>query len=95
MIRSFKDKAAEKIFKRERSGKLPEDLQRTALRKLRMLNRAMNLNDLRVPPANRLEKMKGDRADQYSIRINNQWRLCFRWSSNDAFEVEIVDYHRG
>ena len=94
MIRSFKDKEAENIFKRERSRKLPEDLQKTALRKLRMLNRAMNLNDLRVPPANRLEKMKGDRADQYSIRINNQWRVCFKWSSNDAFEVEIVDYHR-
>lgn len=95
MIRSFKDKEAEKIFKREWPRKLPEDLQRTALRKLRMLNRAMNLNDLRVPPANRLEKMKEDRADQYSIRINNQWRICFKWSSNDAFEVEIVDYHRG
>ena len=94
MIRSFNDKEAEKIVKRERSRKLPEDLQRTALRKLRMLNRAMNLNDLRVPPANRLEKMKGDRSDQYSIRINNQWRVCFRWSGNDAFEVEIVDYHR-
>ena len=83
------------MFNRERSPKLPVDLQRTALRKLRMLNRAINLNDLRVPPANRLEKMKGDRADQYSIRINNQWRICFNWSGNDAFEVEIVDYHRG
>ena len=95
MIRSFKDKETEKIFNRERSLKLPEDLQRTALRKLRMLNRAMNLNDLRVPPANRLEKMKRDRVDQYSIRINSQWRVCFKWSSNDAFEVEIADYHRG
>ncbi|MDP2647155.1 MAG: type II toxin-antitoxin system RelE/ParE family toxin [Desulfobacterales bacterium] len=95
MIRSFKDKEAEKIFNRERSRKLPEDLQRTALRKLRMLSRAMNLNDLRIPPANRLEKMKGDRADQYSIRINDQWRVCFKWSNNDAFEVEIADYHRG
>lgn len=94
MIRSFKDNEAEKIFNRERSLKLPVDLQRTALRKLRMLNRAINLNDLRVPPANRLEKMKGDRADQYSIRINDQWRICFKWSSNNAFEVEIVDYHR-
>lgn len=95
MIRSFKGREAEKIFDRERSLKLPEDLQRTALRKLRMLNRAMNLNDLRVPPANRLEKMKGDRADQYSIRINSQWRVCFKWSGNDALEVEIADYHRG
>lgn len=95
MIRSFKDKEAEKILKRERSLKLPETLQRTALRKLRMLNRAMNLNDLRVPPANRLEKMKGDRVNRYSIRINDQWRICFKWSGNDAFEVEIVDYHKG
>jgi toxin HigB-1 len=94
MIRSFKDKEAEKIFNRALSRKLPNDLQRTALRKLRMLNRAMNLNDLRVPPANRLEKMKGDRSDQYSIRINDQWRICFKWSSSDAFDVEIVDYHK-
>ena len=64
------------------------------LRKLRMLNRAMNLNDLRVPPANRLEKLKGDRSGQYSIRINDQWRICFKWHNNDAFEIEIVDYHR-
>ena len=65
------------------------------MRKLRMLNRAMNLRDLKVPPANRLEKMKGDRVGQHSIRINDQWRICFKWRSNDAFEVEIVDYHRG
>jgi toxin HigB-1 len=95
MIRSYKDREAEKIFNRERSLKLFVDLQRTALRKLRMLNRALNLTDLRVPPANRLEKMKGDRSGQYSIRINDQWGICFRWSSNAAFEVEIVDYHRG
>jgi toxin HigB-1 len=94
MIRSFKDKEAEKLFNRALSWKLPNDLQRTALRKLRMLNRAMNLSDLRVPPANRLEKMKGDRSDQYSIRINDQWRICFKWSSSDAFDVEIVDYHK-
>jgi len=95
MIRSFKDKEAEKLFNRERSLKLPEDLQRTAFRKLRMLNRAIQLKDLRVPPANRLEKLKGDRAGQYAIRINSQWRICFNWSGNDAYEVEIVDYHRG
>lgn len=95
MIRSFKDKEAEKIFKRKRSRKLPSELQRPALRKLRMLNRAMNLGDLRVPPANRLEKLKGSRTDQYSIRINDQWRICFMWQNNDAFDVEIVDYHRG
>ena len=94
MIRSFKDKEAEKIFKRQRSPKLREMLQRVALRKLRMLNRATNLNDLKVPPANRLEKLKGDRAGQYSIRINDQWRICFKWQDNDAFEVEMVDYHK-
>ena len=95
MIRSFRDKEAEKVFKRELSLKLPNDLQRMALRKLRMLNRSTNINDLRVPPANRLEKLKGDRAGQYSIRINDQWRICFIWRSNDAFDVEIVDYHGG
>ena len=93
MIRSFKDKEAEKIFKRQRSSKLPEMLQRVALRKLRMLNRAASLNDLRVPPANRLEKLKGDRSGQHSIIINNQWRICFKWHDNDAFQAEIVDYH--
>ena len=95
MIRSFKDKEAEKIFKRERSSRLPEVLQRVALLKLRMLNRATNLNDLRVPPANRLEKLKGDRSGQHSIRINDRWRICFQWHDNDAFQVGIVDYHRG
>ena len=95
MIRTFKDKEAEKVFKRERSLKLPADLLRPTLRKLRMLNRAVGLGDLRVPPANRLEKLKGDRAGQYSIRINNQWRICFHWHETDAFDVEIVDYHRG
>ncbi len=95
MIRTFKDKATEKVFRRERSRKFPDELHRVALRKLRMLNRAMNLNDLIIPPANRLEKLRGDRAGQYSIRINDQWRICFKWQGNDAFEVEIVDYHRG
>jgi len=93
MIRSFKDKEAEKIFKRQRSSRLPEKMQRVALRKLRMLNRAENLNDLRVPPANRLEKLKGDRLGQHSIRINDQWRICFKWHDNDAFQAEIVDDH--
>jgi proteic killer suppression protein len=95
MIRTFRDKETERIFRRERSRKLPEDLLRPALRKLRMLSRAVSLNDLRVPPANRLEKLKGDRADQYSIRINDPWRVCFRWQGTDAFDVEIVDYHKG
>ena len=93
MIRSFRDKEAEKIFKRQRSLKLPEAMQRAALRKLRMLNRAGTLNDLRVPPANRLEKLKGDRFGQHSIRINDQWRICFKWNDRDSFQVEIVDYH--
>lgn len=93
MIKSFKDNEAEKIFQRQFSRKLPRDIQRTALRKLRMLNRAMNLNDLKVPPNNRLEKLKGDRQKQYSIRINDQWRICFIWGDSDAYEVEITDHH--
>ena len=83
----------EKIFKRQRSRNLPQDIQPVALRKLRMINRAVTLNDLRVPPANRLEKLSGDRANQYSIRINQQWRVCFEWRDGDAYNVEIVDYH--
>jgi proteic killer suppression protein len=93
MIRNFKDKEAEKIFKRQRSRRLPSDIQQVALRKLRMLNRAQSLQDLRVPPANRLERLSGDRSGQYSIRINNQWRVCFEWDDGDALDVEIVDYH--
>ena len=93
MIRSFKDKEAEKIFKRQRSRRLPPEIQQVALRKLRMLNRAQTIQDLRVPPANRLERLFGDRAGQYSIRINGQWRICFEWDDGDAFNVEIVDYH--
>ena len=93
MIRSFKSKETEKIFHRTRSKKLPGDIQQIALRKLRMLHRAQTLNDLRVPPANRLEQLKGERAGQHSIRINDQWRVCFRWRAGDAFDVEIVDYH--
>jgi proteic killer suppression protein len=93
MIRSFKDEEAEKIFKRQRSRRLPPEIQQVALRKLRMLNRAQTIQDLRVPPANRLERLFGDRAGQYSIRINSQWRICFEWDDGDAFNVEIVDYH--
>jgi len=93
MIRSFKCKETEKIFSRRRSRKLPQDIQQVALRKLRMLNRAVTLNDLRVPPANRLEKLRGDRTGQYSIRINAQWRICLEWQDGDAYHVEIVDYH--
>ncbi|MCK6584503.1 MAG: type II toxin-antitoxin system RelE/ParE family toxin [Anaerolineales bacterium] len=93
MIKTFKDAETEKIYRRERSRKLPSDIQQIALRKLRMLNNAINLNDLRVPPANRLEKLSGDRAGQHSIRINDQWRICFEWRGSDAFDVEITDYH--
>ena len=93
MIRSFKCRETEKIFSRLRSQKLPQDIQQVALRKLRMLNRAVTLNDLRVPPANRLEKLRGDRAGQYSIRINERWRICFEWQDGDTHNVEIVDYH--
>lgn len=93
MIKTFKDTETEKIYHRERSRKLPSDIQQVALRKLRMINNAINLNDLRVPPANRLEKLSGDRAGQHSIRINDQWRICFEWRGSDAFNVEIADYH--
>ena len=93
MIRSFKCKETEKTFKRIFSKKFPSDIQWVALRKLRMLNSAIIINDLKVPPSNRLESSKGDRQGQYSIRINEQWRICFKWSKKDAFEVEIVDYH--
>ena len=93
MIRSFRDKEAERIFSRQRSRKLPPEIQRVAFRKLRMLNRSSTLTDLRTPPSNRLEKLRGRRAGQYSIRINEQWRICFEWQEGDALNVEIVDYH--
>ncbi len=93
MIRSFGDSETEKIFHLERSRRLPPDIQQVALRKLRMINRAMSLQDLRVPPANRLEALKGNREGQYSIRVNSQWRICFEWLDGDAFGVTIVDYH--
>jgi proteic killer suppression protein len=93
VIRSFASKETEKIFNRQRSRKLPPNIQQIALRKLRMLNRGVTLNDLRVPPANRLEKLSGNRKGQHSIRINQQWRVCFEWREGDAYDVEIVDYH--
>ncbi|MGB2764082.1 MAG: type II toxin-antitoxin system RelE/ParE family toxin [Candidatus Aminicenantaceae bacterium] len=93
MIRSFKCKETEKIFKSSYSKKYPVDMQRVALRKLRMLNRAEDLNDLRVPPGNRLEALKGKRKGQHSIRINDQWQICFLWQDKDVFDVEITDYH--
>ena len=93
MIKSFKDADAERLFRRQPVKRLGADVQRVALRKLRMLDAATTLDDLRVPPANRLEKLKGDRSGQHSIRVNRQWRICFIWRSGDALEVEIVDYH--
>jgi proteic killer suppression protein len=93
VIRSFADKETEKVFAREGSRKLPEDIQRSALRKLVILDGAESLLDLRSPPGNRLEKLSGDRDGQHSIRINDQWRICFRWDDGDVEEVEIADYH--
>ncbi|HEX9665176.1 MAG TPA: type II toxin-antitoxin system RelE/ParE family toxin [Thermodesulfobacteriota bacterium] len=93
MIRSFKCKETEKIFKRTFSRMFPRGIQRIALRKLRMLNRAKTLRDLLVPPGNRLEALHGDREGQYSIRINDKWRICFEWQEGDAYNVEILDYH--
>jgi proteic killer suppression protein len=93
MIRSFKDKEVESIWQGAVSRRLPSDIQLVARRKLRMLNAAISLEDLRIPPANRLEALKGNRKGQYSIRINDQWRICFRWNDGDAHDVEIVDYH--
>jgi proteic killer suppression protein len=93
VIKTFRGRDTERLFHRERSRNLPPDLQRTALRKLRILDAATNLNDLKVPPGNCLEKLSRDRLGQHSIRINDQWRICFRWSEADAYDVEIVDYH--
>jgi proteic killer suppression protein len=93
MIKSFSDNEADLIFHRQHSRKLPPEIQRSALRKLRMIHRATSITDLRVPPANHLEKLSGNRKGQWSIRINNQWRICFDWIDNSAYSVEIVDYH--
>jgi len=93
MIKTFKDGETQKVFLREFSLKLPLSIQQAALRKLRMLNNADNIEDLRIPPANHLEKLKKDRTGQHSIRINEQWRVCFEWRGNNAYNVEIADYH--
>jgi proteic killer suppression protein len=93
MIRSFADRETELIWRETVSLRLPRDIQHPALRKLRYLNRARRLDDVRIPPGNRLEKLKGARAGQWSITINDQWRICFRWKEGDAFDVEITDYH--
>ena len=93
MIEGFRDRVAEGIWQGERSRRLPQEIQPVARRKLRYLDAVQRLGDLRVPPANRLEALKGDRAGQYSIRINDKWRICFRWQDGNAVDVEIVDYH--
>ncbi len=93
MIKSFRCKETEKIFLRKFSSRLPLQIQRIAQRKLSILDVAEDVEDLRIPPGNRLEKLKGDREGEYSIRINEQWRLCFIWHEGNAFNVEIIDYH--
>jgi proteic killer suppression protein len=93
MIKSFKDRETQKVFEGHYSSKIPQNLTSSAERRLRILHRASSLDDLRIPPGNRLEAMKGNRKGQWSIRINNQFRLCFVWADKDAHEVEIVDYH--
>ncbi len=93
MIRDFAEKETESLFHRKAVKKIPRPVQRRALRKLLLLHAAESLDDLRVPPGNRLEKLGGDREGQYSIRINDQWRICFRWEDADAHAVEIADYH--
>ncbi len=93
VIRSFRDKDTERVWRRQRVRRLDEGTQRMALRKLLLLDAADVLNDLRVPPGNRLEKLKGDRSGLHSIRVNQQWRICFRWTEAGPEDIEIVDYH--
>ncbi|HEY7181884.1 MAG TPA: type II toxin-antitoxin system RelE/ParE family toxin [Blastocatellia bacterium] len=93
MIRTFASKETEKIFHRQPARKFPRNLRRGAQRKLLLLDAAERLDDLIVPPGNRLEKLAGDRKGQHSVRINDQWRICFRWNEGDAYDVELVDYH--
>jgi len=93
MIKSFADSDTKQVFDREYSKNLPDDLQDRAYQKLVMIDSAVDINDLRTPPGNRLEKLSGSRESQYSIRINDQWRICFQWKDGDAYYVEIVDYH--
>lgn len=95
MIRSIPDPETERVWRGERSRKLPPDIQQTARRKLRAINRAAGPHELANPKGNRLEKLKGDRKEVYSMRINDQWRITFRWADGDAHDVRIEDYHRG
>jgi len=93
MIKSFRSKEVEKLWNRQRSAKLPLIIQSKSRDKLAQIDAAIQVEDLRFPPGNRLEALSGDRAGQHSIRINQQWRICFRWEAGNAFDVEIVDYH--
>ena len=93
MIKSFHCRETHALFNRNKSKRLPSDIQRIALRRLIILDSAEALADLRIPPSNRLEKLRGERKGQYSIRINDRWRICFRWHQGDAYDVEIIDYH--
>ena len=93
MLKTFRDKETDKIFNRIFSSKLPQNIQHLARRKLIILDAATELNTLRIPPGNRLEALKGDRKGQHSIRINDQWRICFKWKDGDAYDVEIADNH--
>ena len=93
MIKSFRCKETQKVFGRKFSKKLPSEIQENARMKLIILDAAISINDLRIPPGNRLEELKDYRKGQHSIRINNQWRICFEWKNGDTFNVEIVDYH--
>ena len=93
MILSFADKETERIWNGEVSRRLPTEIQSIARRKLRMINNARRLDDIRIPPANRLEALKGDMKRQHSIRVNDQWRICFRWSNAGVTDVQVVDYH--
>ena len=93
MIPDFRDRETELVWRGELSRKLPREIQQVARRKLRMLNNAKTLQDLRVPPANRLEALKGERKGQWVIRVNDQWRICFVWNDGNASQVEVVDYH--
>jgi len=93
VLQSFSDKDTERVWQRQRSKRLDPTPRRAALRKLLILDAADQIGDLRIPPGNRLEKLKGDRANTYSIRINDQWRICFRWTNAGPEDIEIVDYH--
>ena len=93
MIRRFKCRETSFIWEGKISKRFPRDIQDTARRKLRMINQSRDLKDLLIPPGNRLEQLKGSRKGQYSIRINDQWRICFKWNEGDAYDVEVVDYH--